>query len=253
LRAIELDPNLVDAQVEYARTLAFEGQWASADDTLAKALARDENHPDVLELYSGLLLGAGRLKEGLTIKQKLHELEPYVPLYIGNLATALWLNGRTEAAISLWTANLDRQGAGSQIGLTEIYAAQGEYSRAVDMMVSMVGQARYTQYLDILTAGIELMRSAPARVADPQTLPRLAEASFIYLHIGAVERVLDLHEEGQRGVMEVANLWHASYAPVRRTERFKTLMRNLGIVAYWRVKGWPEFCRPTTGDDFECI
>jgi hypothetical protein len=39
---------------------------------------------------------------------------------------------------------------------------------------------------------------------------------------------------------------------VRNTERFKTFARKAGLVEYWRAKGWPEFCHPTTGDDFVC-
>jgi hypothetical protein len=39
---------------------------------------------------------------------------------------------------------------------------------------------------------------------------------------------------------------------VRKTERFKNHVRGLGLVEYWRANGWPEFCHPTTGDDFEC-
>jgi hypothetical protein len=26
----------------------------------------------------------------------------------------------------------------------------------------------------------------------------------------------------------------------------------LGLVDYWRAKGWSEFCHPTSGDDFAC-
>jgi hypothetical protein len=39
---------------------------------------------------------------------------------------------------------------------------------------------------------------------------------------------------------------------VRKTERFKALMRKMGLVDYWKVRGWPDLCHPTTGDDFEC-
>jgi hypothetical protein len=47
-------------------------------------------------------------------------------------------------------------------------------------------------------------------------------------------------------------IWHPDYAPVRKTQQFKTVMRKLGFVEYWRAKGWPPQCHPTTGDDFEC-
>ncbi len=35
-------------------------------------------------------------------------------------------------------------------------------------------------------------------------------------------------------------------------ERFKAFVRKAGFVDYWRAKGWPEQCHPTTGDDFTC-
>ena len=46
--------------------------------------------------------------------------------------------------------------------------------------------------------------------------------------------------------------WHSSYAPVRRTERFKTVARGLGLVAYWRERGWPALCHPVGATDFAC-
>jgi hypothetical protein len=29
-------------------------------------------------------------------------------------------------------------------------------------------------------------------------------------------------------------------------------LRNIGLVDYWKARGWPDLCRPTTGNDFEC-
>jgi hypothetical protein len=29
-------------------------------------------------------------------------------------------------------------------------------------------------------------------------------------------------------------------------------MLNAGYVDYWRARGWPDLCHPTTGDDFVC-
>jgi len=38
---------------------------------------------------------------------------------------------------------------------------------------------------------------------------------------------------------------------VRRTQRFKTVVRDFGFVDYWRARGWPAQCRPAA-DDFVC-
>jgi len=68
--------------------------------------------------------------------------------------------------------------------------------------------------------------------------------------------VLEWYEESaagnQYGSADFSLLWHPSYAPARKTARFKTFVRKAGVVEYWRAKGWPEFCHPTAGDDFEC-
>ncbi len=47
-------------------------------------------------------------------------------------------------------------------------------------------------------------------------------------------------------------LWAPPYSGVRKTERFKAFVRKAGFVDYWRARGWPDLCHPTTGDDFEC-
>jgi hypothetical protein len=46
--------------------------------------------------------------------------------------------------------------------------------------------------------------------------------------------------------------WSSDYANVRKTEQFKGYLRKMGFVDYWRVRGWPQYCNPTGGEDFAC-
>jgi hypothetical protein len=82
------------------------------------------------------------------------------------------------------------------------------------------------------------------------------ELNFVYMHFGAAERVMDNYERslatGYVSGHASAVLWSSSYAPVRKTERFKAYVRKAGLVEYWRAKGWPDVCRPIGTDDFEC-
>jgi hypothetical protein len=49
-------------------------------------------------------------------------------------------------------------------------------------------------------------------------------------------------------------IWRGVYRDVRRLPGFKDLLRDLGLVDYWRETGkWADFVRPLGGDDFECI
>jgi hypothetical protein len=47
-------------------------------------------------------------------------------------------------------------------------------------------------------------------------------------------------------------LWGPLMRDVRRLPGFKDLVRDTGLVDYWRAYGWPDFCRPISDDDFVC-
>jgi hypothetical protein len=47
-------------------------------------------------------------------------------------------------------------------------------------------------------------------------------------------------------------VWGPQFAELRKTQRFKAFVRDAGFVTYWRVRGWPDLCRPVGADDFEC-
>ena len=47
-------------------------------------------------------------------------------------------------------------------------------------------------------------------------------------------------------------LWTTPYSSVRTLPGFKQLLRDAGVVDYWRQTGrWGDFCKPV-GEDFEC-
>ena len=104
----------------------------------------------------------------------------------------------------------------------------------------------------------KLLRAAPQPAASPKDLPKFGRNWFVYLYVGASDRAMEYYEDMIRagffapGGADNALLWHPSYSDLRRTERFKAFVRADGLIDYWRAKGWPDFCRPTTGDDFAC-
>jgi TolB-like protein/DNA-binding SARP family transcriptional activator len=254
-RAVELDPDLVDAQVQYARTISGPRKLALIEDAMTHALAVDPNHPDALEQYSNLLMAVGRLKEAVALKQRLHDLDPFIPVRNNNFAVALWLDGHTDAAIALLKDSIGRvgrPGIGAEGDLAHIYASMGRYEDAAATLSLILESDRPKQIKDIVAPAVALLRSAPREPADPAKLPRLSVFRFIYLYVGAPERTLEAYEEGGASTASLGYLTHPSYSPVRKTERYKKIMRDEGFVAYWRERGWPSFCRPTSGDDFAC-
>jgi TolB-like protein/Flp pilus assembly protein TadD len=249
-RAVELDPNLADGYLVLAELQGVQGNFPKAVVLGEKALGLDPNNPQGLHDQALGLAVSGHVKESLAVRQKLIELEPSVPNFVIRMALVLWLDGQNDAAIAiLKDLPPDRTDA-----LAYIYASMGRYRDAIDI-IEKLPPGFYPP--DVRENAVRLLRTAPAKSAAPQSLPPLGALSFVYLYVGAPERVLELYERGQDGgyVAGAGNpesVWHPAYASVRKTERFKIYLRRAGFVDYWRAKGWPEFCHPTTADDFIC-
>jgi hypothetical protein len=48
-------------------------------------------------------------------------------------------------------------------------------------------------------------------------------------------------------------IWRPDLTRVRQLPGFKDLVRDIGLVDYWRTSGnWGDFCKPVGKDDFEC-
>jgi hypothetical protein len=63
------------------------------------------------------------------------------------------------------------------------------------------------------------------------------------------ELSLELWAEGMRGT---EGLSQPLLREVRTLPAFKDLVRELGLVDYWRAYGWSDYCRPLAGQDFVC-
>jgi tetratricopeptide (TPR) repeat protein len=189
----------------------------------------------------------GRLKEALAMRAQLRESEPFVPVYNRGAANVLWLTGQDDAAIALY--NHDPLGGITEIQLARIYAAMGRYA---DAAASLQGVNANAYPAGVVAEALRLLRIAPTKVASPESLPRLGILGFVYLHVGAPERALEFYEDGVWIPPDVSLLWHSSYAPVRKMESFKSVVREIGLADYWRAKGWPDLCHPVGTDDFEC-
>ena len=162
-----------------------------------------------------------------------------MPRYNGATADMLWLNGQDEAAIDLYK---QPSAGGRPLGLARIYAAMGRYAEAADSLQ----QSDANNYpRGALAKAVRLLRTAPTAAASPRSPPHLGEPGFVHLYVGAPERVLELYYEEnlddlRPGVSAnlIALLWHPTYAPVRKLELFKSLVRKYGLVDYWRARGW---------------
>ena len=247
--ATEHDPNGADGFVALAYANMVQRKMLAAEIAFRQALQRDPNQSDGLHGYSQLLAAMGRIKESLAMREHLQAVEQSIVNYTADTAEIYWLDGDTDKAILM----LQPFRPGRTLELALIQASAGRYPEAAAAIREMPA----TNYPAGMTeAAAKILESAPGRTASPGTLPRLGNLSFAYMHVGAPERVLEFYEDEIRAgyfqPISTTWFWHPSYAAVRKTERFKKLMRDLGLVEYWRARGWPAQCHPVGADDFAC-
>jgi tetratricopeptide (TPR) repeat protein len=257
--AIRLDPRHAGGYTALASVQMYQGKnnWVTSDDLYKKALTLDPNDADTLLSYSLYLNSLGFLKQALRTAEQLRMIEPFVPAYNMLPAYFLYIDGQTEAAIPI----LEGVEAGGTLGyirtvaLSTAYASAGRYSEAATALLSLPAESPVSR------ASIEdaarLLRSAPASAPNPDALPALeGELRFVYGFIGAHDRAFDYADRsvelGAIGGTGMRGLWEPQFAPLRKTERFKALVRRTGLVDYWRARGWPDLCRPVGADDFTC-
>jgi tetratricopeptide (TPR) repeat protein len=250
-RAIQLDPSYAGGYTELAAAQTRRGKWAEAEDLYKQALALDPNNSVLLHVYSNTLFALGRLKEALRVREQLRALDPLVPAYNQATARIMVANGQIDAGIAILEPDLST-GVRRNVFLAEAYAAKGRFADAADTLLRITTESDRRSVED----AARLLRSAPSKSDAPEKLPSLvAEMGFVYAYIGAPERVLEHPEKGaKQGILiTVSTVWYPAAAPIRKTERFKALIRDAGLVDYWRARGWPDLCRPIGADDFVCV
>jgi TolB-like protein len=248
-RATTLDPKGADGFVGLAYANMVQRRMVAAEDAFKQALALNPNQADGLHGYSQLLAAMGRIKPSLAMRDHLQAIEQSIINYTADTAEIIWLDGDTNKAVAMLTPFRP----GRTLELALVQASAGRYGEAAAAIREMPA-ASYPP--GMTEAAARILESAPAKAAAPAELPRLGNLSFAYMHVGAPERVLEFYEDEIRGdyfqPISTTWFWHPTYAAVRKTERFKKVARDLGLVDYWRARGWPAQCHPVGANDFAC-
>jgi adenylate cyclase len=248
-RATTLDPKSAEGFVALGYANMVQRRMVAAEDAFKQALALNPNQADGLHGYSQLLAALGRIKASLAMREHLQKGEPFITNYTADTAEIYWLDGATEKAVAM----LQPFRPGRTLELALVQGAAGRYREAAAAIREMPA----TNYPPGMTeAAAKILESAPAKSAAPDTLPRIGNLSFAYMHVGAPERVLEFYEDevsaGYFQPISATWFWHPTYAAVRKTERFKKVVRDLGLVEYWGARGWPTQCHPAGMGNFSC-
>jgi TolB-like protein len=265
-RAVATAPDAV-ASVRAAAFVHLRNRnWEQAEQSFRKALERSPADFDT-NLYYGLFLaGAGRPTDAMAYYRQAARTEPLLSLPVLQQALAHEMNGNLEPALAEYERAEALIGNESfrQLFIAVLAMEMGDralLTEAVDKASSAGEAPAITRLLNSTMVSLldapQAARSELRRLSTQQDFElrvlragMAVWASYFGDHELALEIYRELYESGDLNVFVI---WRPIEKNTRRLPGFKELLRNIGLLDYWRNSGnWGQFCRPAGQADFEC-
>jgi tetratricopeptide (TPR) repeat protein len=201
------------------------------------------------------LLGTGHAADAVETLERARAGDPLSPVVNAYLAIAHAAAGDSQAALAAG----DR---GFEFGLQPVIAGnallvalgtghlQEIRGRAAAASPNSITDA-VLPHLEDPTAGRAELHRLAAEPAPPDYIRSVLLAHW-GAYFGDTELALAELRAIAHGALDEGLLWRPVLGSVRELQGFKDIVRDEGLVDYWRVNGWPKNCEPTTADDFVC-
>lgn len=271
-RALELDPNEPQATATLALLAPVWRSWTTTERLYQHALALHGHDPPVEHVYARLLLGVGRLKDAVVHGQAALKGDEFSVWHHHTLGLGLWSSGRIEEADQLVARGLARWPRHYALWFLQVslFTYSGRADRAVAMGQDLANRPLNIPFADVelnLMAARALMTRAPSDVQDAieanlaaakrgagyaenamalvSMFGRLEEAFALAGDLYLEPRLIGAGQRFSNGRFQVASrrqthhLFMPPTAAMRADPRFPPLMRQIGLVDYWRMSGRP--------------
>jgi adenylate cyclase len=251
-KAIELEPILPEGYFELGSYESARGNLIDAELNYRKAL---QLRPERITGMAGTYNMVGYFKKSREIYEKLRRNDPlnldvrssYV-VTLGLLRDTQGVENENERCKALfgdqwkdysWGITYYRLGTGDSVSRDEI-----EYSNPIFNAAKV--------YLDSPKEGLAKLHQL---YSDENNLSQIdiTDISILAAYFGDPEFAMDAMEKGNEiNAFGFFKIWYPVMKEVRQLPRFKELVKEIGLVDYWKKFGWPDFCRPVGDGDFVC-
>ncbi len=246
-KALELDPDLDIAHVTYADLLLhYRHDWDGAEREYERALELNPNSLDAHNDHACLLAAVGRFPEAFAELDRAASLDPLNPFVQQMYGTILNLGRRYDEAAKHFrrALELDPQNSQAHMGLIRTAELTGNYANALSTLEERVrsagGDINQSVPAGILYAemgrrddALRVVSNVPKSGANPSGLARL------YFALGDMDRGFEwlakYFDTGSPIFVSVDPAWDTA----RRDPRFIALVQRLGLPNTTKTKRKP--------------
>jgi len=257
-RAIRQDKSLGEAYLALARTEPRR-RWDARERTLQQGLQEDERSSALSAEYSELLFEVGRFDDALAYARNASTLDPLSLHKRTAIASIVLQDGDIESARDIADNLSETWPDDPNLWLLRLRVAfwSGTYDDALALINAPASQIRSTRARQCWRYAADAMRAAENTIARAAATRQVADctntgdlptaqALMQYSRQGQLDEAFALARlrfgDEQRGGEDV--LFGDATRAMRADARFMPLMRDLGLLGYWRLSGrWPDFCR----------
>jgi adenylate cyclase len=263
-RIIELIP---ESNLALRIKASRSGDRVEVERLYKKALALAPANPDTYSEYGWFLIYVGRPSDAIDYFQRSVRIEPLlVDTYLG-LGNAYEYCRNLDASSNAFkkVKELTNEPMLGNVGLLVLAmemknrALIGEYASLISPTEAF-GKNSILDSRDINKDLFHLLNS-PEKALDElrrqindQAFKNPLGRSLIAVwasYFGDHELALQMYKES--GSLYSFLMWRPIHKEMRRLPGFKDLVRDFGLVDYWRKSGnWGDFCKPVGDSDFEC-
>jgi TolB-like protein len=262
-RVETLAPEAWWTQVLRRDRFLLQRKWSEADVAARAAVAKASPSDSVCEE----MFDVGRIEQDLPCEERARQADPLSLVRSMNTQWMLDLADRRDEAQAEYVRSRELAGDHRR---PEHYALLRLMGRKDASPTAVKAQYReFLQHTGTFSMPLDrilferLDDKAAARAAirqayeDPANLDR--SRMLIITQYADVFGDTDLALAAlRRETVEISSgltsaLWYPFMTGLRSDPRFKDIVRELGLVEYWRASGnWGDYCKPVGEDDFEC-
>ena len=266
-RAVTLAPDSRGAQAVRIDQLIGERKWAEATAAyraFEKSMSLDSDSLLGLGAGLGVRVATGKMEEALRLAKRVQQIEPLSLGMSTNLQILFYGAGQFEEAQKEVERSLKMVGnhqRGHFRKLLLLLIREDADPKAV--------QAQFREVLDDTNVTAPFLRTLAQTISDRKASQAVLRKAFEdpanrdFARTMVIIQLADALDDRELTLAalrsEIENfgndivIWLAPHSGVRSEPGFKALLRDVGLVAYWRSSGdWGDFCKPVGAEDFEC-